>query len=84
MGELRFLAAAFLLVLVGVLLWRAWKVFYAGNLAEEGRQLAKSRQPVEDVMKASSRQLRLGAVLLALLGLVAAAAVWLLLTVPPG
>lgn len=81
MGELRFLAAVFLGVLLAVLLLKAWVGFVDKARAEEQRQLVKSRVPVKDVIKSARKNILLGGVLmLGLTGLSAAALGLLLLT----
>jgi hypothetical protein len=81
MGELRFLAAVFLGVLLAVLLLKAWVGFVDKARAEEQRQLVKSRVPVKDVIKSARKNILLGGVLmLGLTGLAAAALGLLLLT----
>lgn len=72
MGELRFLAAVFLGVVLAVLLLKAWVGFVDKARAEEQRQLVKSRVPVKAVIKSARKNILLGGVLM--LGLAALAA----------
>lgn len=84
MGELRFLAAIFLGVLLAVLLLKVWVRFVDNARAAEQKQLVKSREPVKDVMKSARRNILLGGALMLLLVAVTAAALGLLALTPPG